>query len=228
MRKLIVANLVFGIAAILVGPASAGPITWGTPQNVSGDSDIATNGTFVDAVQSADTVTTRTIGDTVFSRVVPFGTNGASLSGNIFFVADANFTYTNTGVGSAAYQAVINQIAYSVPAATPTISLNNLVINQQYQVQVWAVQNGSAVNDTTFTSGNAVALTVDPAQYVIGTFTAAAATQTIAYTATTPGEHKLFTAIALRAIEVPEPNAITLACLGAIGLFRVTRRRTVA
>jgi hypothetical protein len=126
-----------------------------------------------------------------------------------------------------------------------TVTLNNLTIGQDYQLQVWA--NDSRLNNlgqnnpdlfVTFTDdttsvdaqNNVNNILGGIGQYVIGTFTADAASQVFTYTGgNAPGvdiDTTSCTAIlnAYQLRVVPEPSAMALAALGIAGLLILRRR----
>jgi hypothetical protein len=120
-----------------------------------------------------------------------------------------------------------NSYASSSNSSTGTLTLNDLTPMQQYMVQIWSNDSrGGALNQlVTFTAGNAVSLdrnttgTSGYGQWVIGTFTADATTQSITVS------NSLNQGLALNGLQVrtiPEPSATLF---GGLGMLMLLRRR---
>jgi beta-glucanase (GH16 family) len=185
----LVALLALGLAAT---PAPAANISWGTPKNITSDTDVVTNGTLIRAVDWSGNY--QTVNGVSF---VPANPNECIQGLNAVLVD--NNTTTGYGVGlpsspslSTAYGNILG-IAYlstgttgssSYGYGTITVVMNGLTPGHQYEVQVWCQDPRLASTTQTITdvSGNSsnntvtVALSTGAAgssgQYVVGTFTA--------------------------------------------------------
>jgi hypothetical protein len=206
----------------LAGSAHA-QVSWGqTIYTLTGPSDIQTNGTFFDAINTTTNggYTTTTIGDTTFNALVggTDGTMSLTVTGG-----DGNFTSTYGGSSSATYNYVVGHATDS-SGSTVTIgsALHPLTLGDLYQVQVWGYwpnpMYGAELNgdpSVSFPNGGG--------GYALGTFTATAITQTFTY----QGNSQSFGAgfvndIAVR--EVPEPSTYAL-MLGGLALLGFCARR---
>ena len=185
----LVALVALGLAAT---PAPAANISWGTPKNITSDTDVVTNGTLIRAVDWSGNY--QTVNGVSF---VPANPNECIQGLNAVLVN--NNTTTGYGVGlpsspslSTAYGNILG-IAYlstgttgsgSYGYGTITVVMNGLTPGHQYEVQVWCEDPRLASTTQTITdvSGNSsnntvtVALSTGAAgssgQYVVGTFTA--------------------------------------------------------
>jgi hypothetical protein len=217
--------------ALSASLASAANITWGGPQQITGIGDVSTNGTLVGAFNVGATGVPSTVVNGVnfqsFSTV-----NGNGSFGNFTTVGSGFITQTNTDGGSpnapfstlpAAYQTLL--ASYSSPfAGTIAMTISGLVVGAQYEFQVWSNRSdGQFGGDLTVTSGNTTTLRGNTAgaagglgQWVIGSFTADALTQTITFAG--DGDYGSLNAFQLRNITqtpsgVPDTGS-TLALLG--------------
>ena len=187
-----------GIAILGISSAQAAVITWGTATNITGNaSDVSTNGTLFDAYSGSATAVT--LNGVTFEGIIP-GLNATSTS--------INFTQ---GLTAGSYLDLMNSV--SSPGNTSgTITLSALTFGQQYELQIWAADNGGTTTSRTrtlTTGASSVTLTTEvvagtgSGQYVIGNFTADATTQTI--DAGTSASWAMFNAMQVRAI--PEPSS---------------------
>ena len=216
------------IAATLFAQTSlAGLITWENTKSVSGDNDIITTGTLFDSVAAVGT----TVNGVQFN-----GQNNHS--GNISTYANSDIRFLNhIGSGnwggnygslSNEYHALLSRHGYTSTGQGPmTIEINNLVIGNEYLVQLWAptwddTYEATYDSSVILTSGSN-SRDKNLAQYIVGRFTATDAQQLI--TATT-NQHIIAPALQVRgtsaAIQastlVPEPSTLTIFALGMIGL----------
>jgi hypothetical protein len=198
IKKVIAGFLIIGMA-VLAADAQDNPITWGSTETVSGDSDVSTAGTLLGT----------------WAPYLQANTNIASLTVNgVTFVANSlpdfsisnNFTILSTNMGDAglpdANYDVLLEGAESTPitgVAVPAgFTFGGLVPGNTYQVQIWVqdvVNQGyhqwenyyeasynSSSQGNGFTTSAAVTYPSDGTalgQYCIGTFTPTNTTETI-------------------------------------------------
>ncbi|MCX6924404.1 MAG: chitobiase/beta-hexosaminidase C-terminal domain-containing protein, partial [Verrucomicrobia bacterium] len=159
-------------------------ITWATPVTSAGDTDVSTAGTAVLAYdcngtdQTVNGVSFTAVGSEV--TLVGIGSNYKGFAAGTAPPATAL---------SPDYLAVLTGGNYN-DGGLATITLNNLIPEHQYQVQVWVndsrnLNNGQNRTETVTSGGNTVTLKY-PAnlagalgQYTIGTFTAKQSSQVI-------------------------------------------------
>jgi glucuronoarabinoxylan endo-1,4-beta-xylanase len=224
------------LAAALDGHAAA--IAWNMPQNITGDSDVATNGKFLYAEDWGAAATVNGVNFAFDSSATGDANVGIS------FPATAGRSTTATGTGgtpysgiSTNYKRLVRGLVYGASAApgatnSGTITLNGLQAGIAYQVQLWVNDSrAAAAGDYTATrsasfgsaGGSSVSLayyvggtTSSPAgglgQYVIGTFLADGATQAITVTASNS------TASGTASVQL---NAIQVSVLSASGTATV-------
>ena len=216
MWQSLVGGVSLAISLGLAATASAAPIAWGTPVNISGAADVSQAGTFVDGIEGWNGNSTLTIGDATFQQpiVTPPGSNGtySTPSGDIALTFTNSFSYGNFNSASSDYNSLVNENGNGGGTAT----LSGLIPNATYQVEVW-----SATHDygTTTTLDNTVLLDGGTGQYVLGTFIATGSTQSFVYTGS---DGSRISAVQLRELSpVAEPSTAMLATLGAVGLCAV-------
>lgn len=137
--------------------ATAAPITWGTVQNISGDGDVSTNGTLVDAWNFGSAAAT-TVNGVLFQAVqigapqvvsVGFGAHTLSIDPE-----RVEHTLTNFATGSAlpgpfasltgAYQALLDASAGSNFADRENnLLLGGLTFGRTYEFQAWFNDSGT-------------------------------------------------------------------------------------
>lgn len=191
-RRSLLAGALLGLTA---ATSSAATITWGLPTNISGDSDVSTNGTLVAAYNiGVSGVGNTTVNGVTFTGLALTGNNVTD--GNFNFAIATNFVGNNSvgGAGafsalSPAYQALVGTEAgdFSTPF---TLTISGLAVGETYEFQWWKnVSNGFQSHLTTVTAGDAVTLNSNTAggatgglgQFAIGTFVADGATQTLTF-----------------------------------------------
>ena len=191
--RIISASLV-GALTLFSSVAQSATITWGAAQQISGAGDVSTNGTLVGAYNVGGTgVPSTTVNGVTFQS---FSTNnGNGSSGNFTTVGSGFIGQTNTGHGSAnapfstlpaAYQTLLQSASVPFGGAI-TLTISGLIAGMQYQFQWWANDSSTEFGRTTATAGNSVGLNHNTGsegglgEWVIGSFTADAATQSITF-----------------------------------------------
>ena len=195
--KLTTQSLLVAIAAWCAGSSSAHatPITWGAAHDLTGASDVLNTGSPVYAYAISTDVGPRTVNGVTFAvgNINGGGTN-VTISGGQ--AAGAYFPLSSP----AGYQGILRGAVFanSGSGAAMTVTLKNLVIGQQYAVQVWSSNVDYGGTPTTY--DGAVSLALAPTgQYAIGTFTADATTQAIQLTA----NNIQLNAVQLRTVPAP-------------------------
>ncbi len=230
------------VLALVACPATASPITWGAATGIGGDSDVSTNGTLVAAFNFNGAGTA--VNAVLFQPFAVPGGAGSHTVGN--YTISSNFFGFNPDTSSpnppfstlsAAYQGLLGTAAPAI--ANSTLTLGGLTVGQQYEIQVWSHNSadefgyGVEVGDDGF--ANSVFLDAGGAgflgQYVIGTFTADAASQLVQFS---PSEVSNVNGFQLRLLgdeppppAVPEPASLAVFGLAVVGAAAVRRRRAV-
>jgi len=216
-------------SATLFGSAQAAVINWDAPQDIADDSDVSTNGTGLLAYNTADS-TSQTVNG------VTFGNDGNDATSDYAYTENG-ITLTSTGLngafspfasyGSPAgvtgdYADLLSWGIYdSASAGGTTITFDGLTPGKNYEVQFWVSDPRNGNNTRTLTLDGAAPTQLNYEQYVIGTFTADSATQTVDIIAASSSDQ--YNAIQLRDVTVPEPGSMALIGLGGLTLLR--RRR---
>lgn len=221
------------LAGISLVPAAT--VSWSAPQGITGDSDVSTTGILVVAANFAGSATTIN------------GVNFSAYSGTISGVSDTfdlnpgsvfGFAATPYNTLSSTYQALVNSGRYTDGATLETLNLTGLSIGQTYQVQFWVNDSRGASSGWSrtlqITAGTSTTLDYNVqnqggglGQYVLGSFTANATTQSFDLLGGHPsGSTSASTQLngfQLRNITVaPEPSVILL---GGAGLLVLLRRK---
>ncbi len=234
-------------AAVLVCPlptVSAAVITWGQPHDVMAPIiDVSTTGTLVYAYNVGTSSVAATTVNGVTFQAAGFPASGSTNTttiGSISFTESPGQLYSYATLGSsqapysglaAEYQALLNQGGSADLPFTLTLQVGGLTSGQDYLIQWWTsnasnTSVGVSLAETSGTAGNAVTLDANTAdsdgglgQYVIGTFTADATSQSVAFDGAGAflNARPLVNAFQVRA--VPEP--MTLGLFGAAGVFGV-------
>jgi autotransporter-associated beta strand protein len=176
-------------ALLNLAPVSsrAAVIVWGAPATISADTDVSTNGATVFAYTWG---TGSTVNGIAFAAT-SVG-NGAVGSLSVSGLGQANssaFTSASNPFNALnpAYKNILVGGDYVVAATTATLTLNNLTVGRNYQVQVWANDPRGSIEFRTQTisssGGSSQTITIcpnvagSPGQQVMGSFTADSASQ---------------------------------------------------
>ncbi|MCE9630712.1 MAG: hypothetical protein K8S94_08380 [Planctomycetia bacterium] len=239
------------VAVTMPVVAAPPPITWGSPQTVSGDSDVDTTGTLLYAFTFGGTASppSTTVNGVTFSPFrIPGGIVTSATVGNVTISESPGnlLAYNTFGSASApfsglssSYQSLLGTGAYADVPNTITVALNGLTSGQEYRLQWWTNDSakltgafGGSFTNTTASAVNSVTLDANVTnvvggvgQFAIGTFTASGTTQ--AFSLTEPsGNNPLINALQVRA--VPEPAMSALAVAAASAGWMLWRRRQKA
>jgi fibronectin-binding autotransporter adhesin len=204
-------SLLLAALLSLSAPAAfAASITWGVPSSMTADTNVVTTGTLKYAYTWNNTA--RTVNGVPFAVA---GTIAAPLTGtNITFsgfntinqTAFTSNTAPFTSLSTAYKGLVLGAVYANTSGTTGTMTLQGLTVGTTYQVQVWASdpRSGTTVNRSTLLTSGGNTVTLDynvgnvgggVGQWVIGTFTADATTES--FTAST-GTANQINAIQLR------------------------------
>ena len=228
-------------------------ITWSGTQTVSGDSDVATTGSFVYAYTFGGSTAppSTTVNGVTFSPfTIPSGLVQSVTVGSVTITESPGSLYGSNSFGSASspfsgltssYQSLLGTGAYADVPTTITVSLNGLTSGQQYLLQWWTSDAakltpifGGSFTNTTATAINSVTLDANTTnlvgglgQFAIGTFVPSGTSQSFTLAETSGGFNPLINALQVRA--VPEPSTYIMALAGlACGGYLVRRRRKLA
>ena len=178
------------INAIQIRDVSAfGKITWGMPTTISSEVDVSTNGLLLYAYNNSGS--NATVNGVSFT-----GVNNANNWGVGVTLSGFNGSLTSIfGGGSAtpwthldsSYKTILQGGAFNWMRGAGTVTLNNLTVGRQYQVQVWvndSREGGSANRAEALSGDNIVTMAFNSTQtqgglgqYTVGSFFAVAATQ---------------------------------------------------
>lgn len=224
---------------LLTNPAGAATLSFGAATNVgAGTGSLATPGNQV-VIQAVDVNGAGgTTGGVTFTAGSP-GTTGQS--GGYAGANPANLT------GNATFDSILDTATFFGPGMAPPapgtgdlITLTGLTVGAQYTIQLFSVDNrlGSAGGSTIFDSNlagggdDSALVNYNTGQFIIGTFTADAATQTVrAFSGGGGFDSGIINAFVLRQI-VPEVNAancaMPIALIGLVLLALVDRRKRLS
>ena len=232
-------------------PLQAADISWGSAQDITGDSDVITDGTLVYAFDLGLAAGT----DTTINGVT-FTSTTTAVSGQLT-ANSPGLGWGYTGFGAASgdfaslssdYQSILQSAQYYTNSAAGGVAvlsynLEGLIVGQTYQIQVWSNDSrdvsGAKKGGSTYASsgGDSVTLQFNNTnvlgglgQYAVGTFTADAATQTFTITAfdTSSGSYNTqINALQLRAIPEPKTSCLFLGVsVLVVGTFLRVRTKT--
>jgi len=236
LYKLLPLTAFFGMTAV----SQSATINWSLATDISGESDVSLTGT----LDRAYNVTNATGGSAGINGVSFLAFNVTTTTTSPVTVGSTTLstseTFTSTlGAGSssdpfvslsAPYRTMLGQSVYvNGSTGTMTLTLDGLTAGYTYLFQVWAnVSNNVNLRHTTVTAGNVVDLdanTTDAAggigQFAIGTFTADAESQLVAFS----GQSPPLSGFQLRVAAIPEPSTWVLVGLGFLGVMTLRRRR---
>ena len=208
-------------------------ITWTAPQNISGDSDVSTAGTLVDAWSIGATG----VGNTIVNGVPFTGTaaNGSSVSDGTYTLAVSSgsfLAFNNVGSGAApftnlsgAYQALLSNRAVVANPTTMTLTMSGLTAGHQYEFEWWTDKSdSSSAYTTTASDGNSVTLSNNTTgvaggvgQFAIGTFTAVSGTEAVIFS---PSMGVLLNGFQLRDVSPNQTFTVTSAADSGSGTLR--------
>lgn len=218
-------------------PARAADINWGTPQQITGDSDVSTNGALIGAFNVGDTgVPSTTVNGVTFQSFPAPGGNGSS--GNFTMTGGGGVFQSNTGGGSTMppfsnlspqYQTLLS--SYVIPLFGPaTLTISGLMVGGSYEFQFWSNNSSDMFSyQITATGGsNSVSLASNGksmeggrGQFVLGSFAADATTQSISFIG--DGDGGFLNGVQLRAVPEPATGGLLLMSV-LMGLVYLNRR----
>lgn len=209
--------VVMFLAATSGLPAQA-VITWGTPTAVATPADIVTTGTFHAAGSgfNAD----RTVGGVTFETASALISYGGTRIG---------YTIGAFASGTAAYNDIMNRGHFTAVGAGANVTLGGLTIGDQYRVQVW-IPAWDATYATRLSGTNSVDMgnTITFPTYVIGTFTAASASEFFSYEGYGGAIRGLVGAVSVYNVSaIPEPSVYAALAGAAVLAAALWRRRRV-
>jgi hypothetical protein len=203
-------------ASLTVNDIATAKYQWSAPVPFNGlnANQIMTNvsGAFVGAATFGSTAYLVTLGN---GRVLDFTTDKSIASATGQGVATGAYPAgTGLTTGNANFDAVLNQFSWD--GGPKTISVNNLLVGERYSVQIFGVDNRADVGGV---ESNRLANFQDPNDaadvsatfkmgdnvYVVGTFTAASATESIQMNLPT-GNNGSINALVLRALSYTPTN----------------------
>jgi len=172
-----------------------------------------------------------TLSNQVINFIDGTGANATVVGGN------GTFSSAFTGsTGNTNFDTVLNGANYDSAAGTKQITLSGLTAGKQYSVQLFGLDDRGAQNNRTFSfsdfSGHSSGtITTGLNQYVIGTFTAASAFQTITENLPNNGNINALVVRDLTVSAAPEPSqfaCLAFTALGMAGLLLKARKRTAS
>ena len=235
--------------ALAVDPAKAAVINWGSAVTIAGTgSQVDTTGSLV-ASANFGSGTAATVNGVSFAAFSIVGSPTSATVGAITVAATgsgAALINLNTGdstsgtpyalLGDTTYRALVAQTAVARSGAPMDITVGGLTPQAQYLVQYWASDSrlGASSRVVTLNATNSVTLDVNSTnsaggigQWVTGTFTADASSQSFSVVGSTGTPTTYANAMQLRLIAVPEPTQmVSVAGVGAaLGAWRMRKLR---
>jgi hypothetical protein len=220
-------------AALAISAQAQSSVNWQSPLTISGASDVSTLGTLFGtwAPYNGNASSGLTVNGVAFQAFSDLP--GAT---DTFDNGGGNGTYATPTTADANYNTLLNAGAFGNGSGAYTLSWNGMTVGNTYLVQLW-VNDGrnSTVNarTETVTGGANTSLALQygsgesgPGQYVIGTFVATDASETLTLTPGAAIPSAQFNLLQVRDITpVPEPTAAVL-CLTGLGmLFAFSRKK---
>ena len=225
---------------LLCPVARAADINWTDPQDISGNSDVSTTGNVLGAFNVGDIGVpgSTSLNGVNFQGFVAPGGNGSV--GNFTLVSGFSFS-NNTASGSTSapfanlstnYQTLLmSRVAGLSPFS---LVITGLIVGTQYQFQSWTNNSSGTFgygtsltggnNTSSFLSGNTQGMPGGLGQFIIGTFTADSATQTIGYGADEVAYLNAFQLRRINSASAVSDSGNTMAMLaGAAGVIALLR-----
>lgn len=221
MKRFAVLSAAAAAIALCECSTNAAVISW-TANAVSGDSNVLNDGTVLAAYAYNYTYgTSVTVNGITFTSAT--GTSNPDVAQNFdstYGARDFNTAQNTSATYSTAYKNLLQQCIYG--STSGTITLSNLTVGNNYQVELWVVDSGNPARNETLTGSPNVTLTYgSPGEYAVGTFTADGVTQTISLNSPTSIPVQVN---AIDLIQVPEPATLSLSVVSAALLLGRPRR----
>jgi hypothetical protein len=240
----------------LFAPPIATPITWGSAQNITGDSDVSTLGSLLYAYNAGEAgVTSTTVNGVLFSPYVfPHHPHQTTTTGSVTFTESPDYLlpFNNLGTGSGSFDSLSGSYATLLSSGgsaglpdTITGTFGGLTAGNDYLIQWWSNDSASTfggvfVQTQASQIGGNSTVTLDSnlsnsagglGQYAIGTFTATSSS--VAFNLNSVTGLPLINAFQIRDVTssaVPEPGqvAASLLLLFGIGGYILLKRRKAA
>jgi hypothetical protein len=223
---------VAAIAGMAAVAQAQSDITWQSAVTISGASDVNTSGTlFGTWAPYNSSASSGLIVNGVAFQAFP------DLPGAVdtFDNGGDNGTYASPGTADNNYNNLLNAGAFGNSSAAYSLSWNGMTVGDTYLVQFW-VNDGrnDTVNQRTETvtggANTSAALAYGsgssgPGQYIIGTFVAGSASETLTLTPGAAFPSAQFNLLQVRDLTpVPEPSAVALGLAG-FGMLLVAVRK---
>ncbi|MDQ8209638.1 hypothetical protein QEH52_19115 [Coraliomargarita sp. SDUM461003] len=227
------------LAPVLLASLShAAEITWGSATNITGDSDVSTDGSLVVAASFNTDFASIVVNGVTFAGGGTNGdmrdsdTYGAALTYDVSNNSDAAYAEDVSPFNtlSSNYQNLLGSGLWDgTTSTTEEFTFGGLSIDQEYQIQIWAqdARSGREGQSLTITGAGGVSLDYTDrntqgglGQYVIGTFTADASTQSFTF-----DKDSSWHVNAMQVRSIPEPQTFSLLAASCALLFVMCNRR---
>ena len=234
------------VAAMTVASvAQAASISWGTPTQIAGTSDVSTNGTLVQALNFVGTSAQTVNGVTFASAPVVLLQPDANpqIWGDVTlsskpgtwtqFVSQIGSTATT---GDTAYDDLLEPAMFERQPAHggDTLTIDNLASGVNYEIQIWSndsrnigVLAGRVTTLEDITSGSVVTVPQNAGLATLGSYVTGTVTgdgTPLEIHLDTVASSWLLNAMQIREVVVPEPTSLALGLVSMMGLL-VSRRR---
>lgn len=190
--------------------SQAAIVTWQAPQYITGDTNVATSGTYVSSIVAAAAAFAPT---SITVNGVTFLNDAAYSQRGFWGVGYTGFSGSNPAGLFANYNSLMNGAAPS-SGTSATLTLNALLPGATYLVQFWVADYRSSITPRSETINRSGSLAFADASntnkfshgsFVIGTFTADTTSQTFTFNAVTVVQ---FNAMQLRLLSAPGQTAV--------------------